>query len=396
MTKTIEEINAKIQKGTAVVVTAEEIIPMVQKHGPQKIAQEVDVVTTGTFSPMCSSGAFLNVQQPREKMKFGGGVVSLNDVPAYAGLAAADVYVGATALREDDPRNSKKQPGRFDYGGAHVIEDLIAGKTVRLKAGGHGTDCYPETHREQSIGLTDMTDAFMFNPRNCYQNYNVAVNLSKKPIYTYMGKLKPRIGNAYYCSAGQLSPLFNDPHYRTIGLGTRIFFCGAQGYVVWHGTQHNPTGPRHENGTPRAPAGNVALIGNLKEMNSSWVRAVSFTGYGVTLSVAVGVPIPILDADMAQCVAVTDADLTAPIVDYSSFYPRGEGAASLGEVSYAALKTGHIEIQGKQVPTGSFSSYQLAQKVAGRLKNLIRQGEFLLTQPQALLPGAQAGSEVLS
>jgi len=395
MGKTIEEINTKIRSGEAVVFTAEEIIAEVQSKGLKQIAQEVDVVTTGTFSPMCSSGAFFNVKQNKEKMKIGGGFATLNGVPAYAGLAAADIYLGATALPDKDPRNSNGRPGRFKYGGAHVIEDLIAGKKVMLKAGGYGTDCYPLRSREQFIGLEDMNDAFLFNPRNCYQNYNVAVNLSDKPIYTYMGKLKPNLGNAYYCSAGQLSPLFNDPYYRTIGIGTRVFFCGATGYVVWNGTQHNPGLPRLKNGTPRSPAGTVALIGDIKQMNSRWIRAVSFTGYGVTLSVAVGVPIPILDEDMVRFVSVSDAQLSAPVVDYSTYYPTGEGASKLEDVSYQELKSGSIRIKGKDIPTGSFSSYALARKVAGHLKNLIQKGEFLLTQAQAPLPGAIAGGEVI-
>ncbi len=394
MAKTIEEINSKIQSGTVVVLTAEEIIDVIKKKGSKQTAREVDVVTTGTFSPMCSSGAFLNIKQPKEKMKLGGGFATLNEVPAYAGLAAADVYVGATALPEGDPRNSNDRPGKFRYGGAHVIEDLIAGKKVRLKAGSYGTDCYPCKNREQFIGLDDMNDAFLFNPRNCYQNYNVAVNLSKRPIYTYMGKLKPKLGNAYYCSAGQLSPLFNDPYYRTIGIGTRVFFCGAQGYVVWHGTQHNPEVPRMENGTPRSPSGTVALIGDMHHMSTKWMRAVSFAGYGLTLSVAVGIPIPILDEMMVRSVAVTDDDLVAPVVDYSSYYPTGEGAARLGEVTYKELKSGSIRINNQDVPTASFSSYAKAREVAQHLKHLIQKGDFLLTQWQAHLPGAVAGKEV--
>jgi uncharacterized protein (DUF39 family) len=394
MGKTIEEINKKIRSGKAVVFTAEEIIGEVKSKGLDQVAQEVDVVTTGTFSPMCSSGAFFNIKQKREKMKFGGGFATLNGVPAYAGLAAADIYLGATALPDRDPRNNNGRPGKFRYGGAHVIEDLIAGNKVTLKAGAHGTDCYPLKNREQPIGLEDMNDAFLFNPRNCYQNYNVAVNLSEKPIFTYMGKLKPNLGNAYYCSAGQLSPLFNDPHYRTIGIGTHVFFCGASGYVAWPGTQHNSGIPRFENGTPRSPAGNLALIGDMKQMDAKWIRAVSFTGYGVTLSVAVGVPIPILDEEMVRSVSVADAELFAPIIDYSTFYPTGKGEPKLGEVSYEELKSGHIHFQGRDIPTGSFSSYASAREVAGYLKDLICQGKFLLTQPQAPLPGAITGREV--
>jgi uncharacterized protein (DUF39 family) len=387
MAKTIEEINEKIRSGSVVVLTAEEIIDVVRKKGIKKASREVDVVTTGTFSPMCSSGAFMNLKQTKQKMKLGGGWTTLNGVQAYAGLAAADIYIGATALPDNDPRNNNGRPGKFRYGGAHVIEELTQGKKVLLQAGGYGTDCYPRKKREQMIGFDEMNEAFLFNPRNCYQNYNVAVNLSDKPIYTYMGKLKPGLGNANYCSAGQLSPLLNDPLYRSIGIGTRIFFCGTDGYVAWNGTQHNPDIPRLENGTPCAGAGTLALIGNLKQMDPKWLRAVSFTGYGVSLSVAIGVPIPILDEEMMKFVSVSDADLKAPIVDYSVFYPTGEGKPKLGEVTYAELKSGTIEVSGKKVPTGSFSSYTKAREVAVHLKSLIKNGDFYLTQSVQPLPG---------
>jgi len=370
-----------------VVLTAEEVINVVRKKGVRQASREIDVVTTGTFSPMCSSGVFLNIKQEKEKMKFGGGWVTLNGVQAYAGLAAADIYLGATALSEGDPRNGNGHPGRFRYGGAHVIEDLVRGKQVLLKAEGYGTDCYPKKWREQMVGFDDMNEAFLFNPRNCYQNYNVAVNLSDKPIYTYMGKLNPRMGNANYCSAGQLSPLLNDPLYRTMGIGTRLFLSGTQGYVAWNGTQHNPHVPRLGNKTPRAGAGTLALVGNLKEMDPRWLRAVSFTGYGVSLSVAVGLPIPILDEEIMAFVSVSDADLKAPVVDYSRFYPTGEGKPKLGEVTYEELKSGAIRLNGKDVPTGCFSSYQKAREVAEHLKSLITGGRFYLSSPVSPLPG---------
>lgn len=391
MLRTIAEINDKIRSGSVVVVTAEEIVGIAREKGIKQAAREVDVVTTGTFSPMCSSGAFFNFKQPKEKMKLGGGWVTLNGVPAYAGLAAADIYLGATAIPDGDPRNNNGRPGKFRYGGAHVIEDLVSGKKVVLSAGAYGTDCYPRKSREQKIGLKDMNEAVLFNPRNCYQNYNVAVNLSDKAIYTYMGLLKPKLGNANYCSAGQLSPLLNDPYYRTIGVGSRVFLSGAQGYVAWNGTQHSPDVPRSENGTPRKGAGTLALIGNLREMDPQWIKAVSYTGYGVSLSLAVGVPIPIIDEDMMKSVSVSDEEIFAPVVDYSRFYPTGEGEALLCEVTYGQLKSGSIDVKGKQVPTGCFSSYSKAREVAGKLKSLIQSGDFFLSQPVSPLPGAKEG-----
>ena len=327
--RTIDEINQKIKQGTVVVVTAKEMTEIVKKKGSEKAAREVDVVTTGTFSPMCSSGAFINFGHAKPGIK--ASRVWLNDVPAYAGLAAVDVYIGATEPREDDPLNGV-HPGQFKYGGGHVIQDLVAGKKVELRAQAYGTDCYPNREVRKKVGIDDLPYAMLLNPRNAYQNYNCAINLSKKTIYTYMGVLKPNSGNANYATSGELSPLFNDPYYRTIGLGTRIFLGGAKGHVIGPGTQHNPYAPRGENGVPLSPAGTLMVMGNMKEMDPRWVVGVSILGYGCSLAMGVGVPIPILDTDMARYAGISDEEITTQIVDYGIDYPKGE-AKSLGQVS---------------------------------------------------------------
>src|SRR4030042_582649 len=310
--KTIAEINEKIKKGQAVVATAEEIIDIVKTKGLSKAAREVDVVTTGTFGPMCSSGAYLNVGHTKPRIKIGGGRAYLNDVPVYTGFAAVDILIGCTALPDDDPRN-RGAPGEFTYGGGHVIEELAGGKDIRLTVAAYGTDCYPKKKLETLINIRDVNEAVLFNPRNAYQNYNVAVNLSSKTIYTYMGVLKPGLGNANYCSAGQLSPLLNDPLYKTIGIGTRIFLGGGVGYVAWQGTQHNPGVPRGGNGVPRKPAGTLAGLGRLKLMKPEYLRGVSMQGYGATLTVGIGLPIPVLSEEILRYTTVTDADIVAPI-----------------------------------------------------------------------------------
>lgn len=390
MPKTYAEINKKIKEGKAVVVTAEEVIEIVEKEGAKKAAERIDVVTTGTFGPMCSSGAYFNIGHSKPKIKLGGGKVTLNDVVAYAGFAAVDIYIGATALAEDDPRN-KVYPGQFEYGGAHVIEDLVAGKDIRLVATAYGTDCYPRKKLETLINIKDLNEAVLFNPRNCYQNYNVAVNLSKeKTIYTYMGILKPDLGNANYCSAGQLSPLLNDPFYKTIGIGTKIFLGGGVGYIIWQGTQHNPTVKRKPSGIPQAPSGTIAVIGNLKTMEPEWLRGTSFEGYGATLTVGLGIPIPILDEEIIKHTAVRDEEIYTQVVDYSHDYPQGV-SNSLGEVNYKQLKSGTIKVQGREVPTASLSSYSNAKVIAEQLKDWILKGKFLLSEPVKLLPSAESG-----
>jgi len=389
MAKTIEEINEKIKEGKAVVVTAEEIIDLVKQKGTKKAAQEVDVVTTGTFSPMCSSGAYFNIGHTKPRIKLGGGRTYLNDVPAYTGFAATDILIGANALPDDDPRN-RVHPGEFNYGGGHVIEELVSGKDIRLVATAYGTDCYPRKKLETWINIRDLNQAVLFNPRNAYQNYNVAVNLSDRTIYTYMGVLKPDLGNINYSSAGQLSPLLNDPYYKTIGIGTKIFLGGGIGFVAWQGTQHNPNVLRSDNGVPRRSAGTLAVIGDLKQMNPRWLVGTSFLGYGCNLTVGIGIPIPILSEEILQYTAVSDADIIAAIVDYSEAYPQMKPDI-LGEVSYAQLKSGMITIQGKEVPTASLSSYPRAVEIANLLKEWILSGEFQLTKPVAPLPGVESG-----
>ncbi len=381
--KSIQEINERIKSGKVVVVNAEEMIAIVEKNGAEEAARKVDVVTTGTFAPMCSSGAFLNVGHTSPKIK--ASQAFINRVPAYGGLAAVDFFLGATEPSDNDPLN-KIHPGQFHYGGGHVIQDLVAGKKVTLRMEGYGTDCYPAKEVEKEIDLESMPNAILCNPRNVYQNYNCAINLTAKTIYTYMGVLRPKGGNATYCSAGQLSPLFNDPYYLTTGLGTKIFLGGGVGFVTWAGTQHNPYVPRGENGVVKEGAGTLMLTGDLKQMSPKWLVGVSMLGYGCSLSVGVGIPIPIINERMAQFTAVRDEELYAQIIDYGYDYPMAV-SRSYGEVSYAELKSGMIEVNGKPTPSTPLSSYSRALEIADNLKEWIASGRFTLGEAQMFFPG---------
>ncbi len=381
--KTIAEINARIRSGKAVVLNAEEMIEVVRKSGKEKAAKEVDVVTTGTFSPMCSSGLLFNIGQ-KNPPTIKCSNVWLGGVPCYGGLAAVDSYLGATEPTVDDPLN-KVYPGQFKYGGGHVIEDLVRGKAVHLKANGYGTDCYPRRDIDKDVTLADLPYAHLLNPRNCYQNYNCAVNLTSRLIYTYMGPLKPNARNANYATAGQLSPLFNDPFLKTIGLGTRIFLGGGIGYVLGAGTQHVSNPQRNERGIPLSPAGTLMLKGDLKGMDARYLRGVSMVGYGCSLAVGVGIPIPILNEEMAWFTGVADSDIHMPVRDYGYDYPNCMPRV-LKHVTFAELKSGEIELNGQQVKTVPMTSYTLSLEIAETLKQWILDGSFLLTEAQETIP----------
>jgi uncharacterized protein (DUF39 family) len=367
--KSFEEINERIKNGEAVVLTAEEVKAMSKELGVKETAKKVDVVTTATFGPMCSSGAFINFGHSDPPIRM--SKVWLNDVPAYAGLAAVDAYIGATEMSERE----------HEYGGAHVIEELIAGKDIRLRALGTGTDCYPRKELDAIINRTTLNECFLLNPRNAYQNYASATNSSEKTIYTYMGILLPKFGNITYSTTGELSPLLNDPELRTIGIGTRIFFGGARGFVAWNGTQFNTEIERTPNRVPVEPAATLCLIGNMKEMSPEFIKAAIFERYGISLFVGVGVPIPVLDEDIAKFVSVRDEHIATKVCDYAL-----SGHPVIATVNYQQLKSGNVEIRGKQVRTGSLSSIYKARIIAKELKEWIQKGEFLISSPVERLP----------
>ncbi len=373
--KTYDEINEKIKKGKAIILTAEEVTKLACEKSPAEIARTVDVITTATFGPMCSSGIFINFGHPDPPVRM--EKIKLNQVPAHAGIAAVDAYLGATAESVTD----------IKYGGAHVIEALIKGEKVELQAWGKGTDCYPGKEDIRYIDKDSVNEIFMFNPRNAYQNYSVAVNCSDSIKYTYMGILLPGLGNAMYSTSGELSPLLNDPDLRTIGIGTRIFLGGTQGYVSWNGTQFNTGVEKNQYGIPIKNAATIAVIGDLKKMSSEYIKAAYFEKYGVSLFVGIGIPIPVLDEEIAARVSVSNRQIETSIFDYGS-----AGKPQLGITNYEELQSGSIRLNGKKIRTAPLSSIKKARQIARVLKEQISSGEFLISKPvQQLIPSGSRG-----
>ena len=368
MAKSYTEINEKIKNGKAVVLTAEEVSELSKSLSPKEIAAKVDIVTTGTFGAMCSSGAFINFGHANPPIRM--EKIELNGIRVSGGLAAVDTFIGATDCIPEHPA----------YGGAHLIQELIEGKDITLEAWGKGTDCYPRKHIITIINRETINEAILYNPRNAYQNYNVATNTTDQIKYTYMGTLLPRMRNASYSTAGELSPLLNDPECRTIGLGTRIFLCGTEGYVTWNGTQFHSTKDTNSYGIPTSNARTIAVIGDLKNMSPDFLRAAYYEKYGVSMFVGIGIPIPVLDEDMARRVSIRNEQIETTVVDY------GKENQILGKTNYAALHSGEIEINGHKIRTAPVASLAKAREIAGILKNWIQQGQFLLTEPIRPMP----------
>jgi L-aspartate semialdehyde sulfurtransferase len=384
--RTIAEINEKIQTGKAVVMTVEAVKARVQEIGVQKVAQEVDVVATGTFEPMEASGAMINLGQTDPPIKI--RQCWIDGVPAYAGFGAVDLYLGASQMPDYNPfADTQENEDFWERGGGHVIEDLIAGKSVRLRAVGQVTDCYPRSSFETTISRDRINQFYLFNPRNLYQNFIVGINGGDRPLHTYLGLLQPHLGNAVYANPGSLSPLLNDPNLNVVGIGTRILLGGGIGYISWEGTQHFPLQKRLPNDTPIGPAATLALIGDAKGMDPKWVRGCYFKGYGASLMLGVAVPLPVISEEVILHCSVQDKDLVAPVVDFS--IPR-RVRPTFGLYSYAELKSGKIPIDGRMVRVAPLASLYLARQKAQLLKEMIEAGEFLLTEPVAQLPSDRA------
>lgn len=97
----------------------------------------------------------------------------------------------------------------------------------------------------------------------------------------------------------------------------------------------------------------------------------------------VGIPIPVLNEEVVLRCAVKDEDLVAPVIDFS--IPR-RVRPTFGLVSYAQLKSGQLNLDGKRVRTAPLSSLYLAQQVALDLKQRIDDSEFELTDSVVPLP----------
>ncbi len=383
--RTIAEINDKILAGKVVAWTVEELKAKVQDIGIKQAFKEVDVVCTGTFEPMESSGAIINLGHTDPPIKI--SQCWFDGVPAYAGFGAVDLYLGATAMASQVTNELKdiEYHSRLNLkrGGGHVIEDLIAGKTIHFKAIGQPTDCYPRESFENTITKDTINQFYLFNPRNLYQNFIVGVNGCDRQLYTYLGTLQPRLGNAVFSNPGAISPLLNDPDLNLVGIGTKIWLGGGIGYVAWEGTQHFPRQKRLPNRTPIGPAATVALIGDAKQMEAHWVRGCYFQNYGSSLMLGVGVPLPVLQEEVIVHCAVQDKDIVAPVMDFS--IPR-RVRPTFGLVTYQQLKSGRITIDGKNVRVAPLTSISFSRQIAEELKQQIQRGEFTLTEPVASLP----------
>ncbi|AKB75393.1 Ferredoxin oxidoreductase [Methanosarcina lacustris Z-7289] len=301
--RTIPEIQAKIDAGEAVVLTAEEISVKV-RAGEKIRLEDIDVVTTATRGIMSGTYAVFSfkVSEPDSFVK--AFKVLLNGVPAVVGpcpnerLGVLDIIVLGTTHSETDPR----------YGGGHLFREMVEGKGITVDVTTSGGDLF-----SMEIHLSDIPFARLYATRNAFKNYRAFVNPGKEAIKTIFHALpfEGEFREMTFCGCGELNPLQNDPKLETIGIGTRVLINGAEGFVTGQGTRSAPDNP------------NLTGFADLHDMTPEYMGGFA-TSAGPEIINTWAVPIPVLSQSMLENILKPDSQIPLQLVDLAGRLPLCE------------------------------------------------------------------------
>ena len=307
--KEFSETLEKIERGEAVVLTAEEVSRLVEEKDRSSL-EEVDVVTTATRAVMSGTYAILSfpVAEPGSFQRAKN--VWLNGISAQVGpcpnenLGVLDMVIFGTAHSRDRP----------DYGGGHLFRDLVERKTIRVKV---QTDEGGLLQTE--VGLEDMPQARMYGSRHAFKNYSAFVNPGSRPVKTifHARGFETRCQGATFSGCGRINPLKNDPLLETIGIGTRILLNGAEGYVLGTGTRSSRDKP------------NLSDFADMHHMTAEYMGGF-ITGLGPECICSLAVPIPVTSSTILEEIARRDREIALPVNDINTRTVIGQ--ANYGDV----------------------------------------------------------------
>lgn len=364
MNKTCAEINEKIKSGKAQVLTAQEAKVLIKEKGLQYFTNNIDIVTFASFEMHTNALIYLSFGQTDPLIYF--SEVYINNVPAYP-TGPTDIALSCVAFSEENP----------EYGGAHVLEGLIKGKDIHLKATGRNLEVFTNKEFETWFNLKNLNHGKLFLNQAIIQNNIVATNSGEKDINSPMGTLIGKLENSTFNSSSYLNPLMNDPYANLIGMGTKIWIAGTAGLIVGHGSHHNPLQKRNEHGLPIGQGIILSAVADIESMNSKWIRGGFIKSYGPVLYIGIGVPLPVLNEEAAKYISVTDDKIHSTIVDFS--IPR-RTKPTFGQCTYSELRTSTVIINKKPTLSAPLSSMAMAIEICNELKDTILQKNFLLSE----------------
>ena len=303
-TRSIGQINEKIEKGEANIYTAEEFKKLIKK-GDTPSFDEVDVVTCGTCGVMSGTAAILNfvVSAPGEFIR--AREVYLNGILAYAGpcpnewLGSIDAILhGTTHSINDD-----------NYGGGFLLKEILEGKPVDVRV-----ESADGKTIENTITINDIIRGQIVGTRMAFKNYTAFTNPNKEAISSIFAAtpLEGNCSGLTFSGCGDLNPLQNDVPHNVIKEGVKILLNGAQGYVLGDGTRSSAEKP------------NLMLTADFKQMDPYYIGGFK-TGQGGEVYDTVAIPIPVISEEIYNNLLITDEEVILPVADIKGRHlPLGE------------------------------------------------------------------------
>ena len=292
--RTIEEINEKIKGGNATVLTAEEVSRLVSEDNAY-LAEDVDVVTTGTCGIMSGTAAVIHVPVTEPGKFKKAKKIFLNGVPGFPGpcpnewLGSVDMIIYGTAHSIYDD----------NYGGGFLFKDLVAGQEIEIEMESTDGDIIKSKTNIDEIGT-----AQMIGTRMAFKNYNSFTNPSNETVSSIFHAIDmngPFTGLSI-SGCGQLNPLQNDPLMKTICSGSKVLLNGSEGILIGPGTRSNSEKP------------NMMITADMKEMDAHYLGGFK-TGAGPEIFDSVAAAIPILNGDILKQTFIQNRDIKLPITD---------------------------------------------------------------------------------
>jgi len=304
--RTYSEINRKISKDKAVVLTVQELIEKI-RDGENVSFDDVDVITTATKALMSGiAGIFsFRLTPPKKIRKF--IKVSLNGIAAFPGPCPNE-FLGIVDLILYGTNHSTTIE---NYSGGMLFRDLVEGKTIKVCAEGENGELL-----ERELTLDDMQFARMMGTRQAIKNYFAMVNPSPDPVETIFSVL-PLAGDKKqltFSGCGAMNPFQNDPDADVLGVGTKILVNGSEGYIFGPGTRNDKLKP------------NMQTIADFKGMKPEYMGAFE-TSYGLENICSIAVPIPILNEKVFKQLLKSDSEVPLVILNVV-------GRNKMGQISY--------------------------------------------------------------
>ena len=252
MGKTVKEINDKINKGEAVVLTATEFCQRI-RDGEKITINDVDVVTTATRAVMSGIAVIFSIKISERGEFRKAKEIYLNGVPGYVGpcpnerLGIVDCFVYGSSVSKNNPR---------EYGGGHLFRDILENRTINCEV------ITVEGRKiEKEISKDDFIFGRMISTRNVYRNYMAFTNLKDDSVPTifHVKNFEGPLKEITFSGCGEINPLEKDPEFLTIGIGTRILVNGAVGYIMGLGTRSTKNRP------------NLSLYSEFFDMNPKYM-----------------------------------------------------------------------------------------------------------------------------